>query len=55
MLQRLGGERRRAGDTRAAELAYRRALALAERHLPADDVLRARIRNDLGVLLRYTG
>ncbi len=55
MLQRLGGERRRAGDTRAAELAYRRALALAERHLPADDVAGARIRSDLGVLLRYTG
>jgi Tfp pilus assembly protein PilF len=55
MLQRLGSKRRRAGDTTAAELAYRRALALAERHLPADDVLRARVRNDLGVLLRYTG
>jgi tetratricopeptide (TPR) repeat protein len=55
MLQRLAGERRRAGDTQGAELAYRRALALAERHLPADDVLRARIRNDLGVLMRYMG
>jgi tetratricopeptide (TPR) repeat protein len=48
MLRRLGAERRRAGDTRAAELAYRRALALAERYLPADDVTRARVRNDLG-------
>jgi tetratricopeptide (TPR) repeat protein len=55
LLQRLGNRWRHAGNTRAAERAYRRALALAERHLPADVLTGARICNDLGVLLKYTG
>src|SRR3954454_10162226 len=54
-LSRLGGLRRRAGDLNGAERAYRRALAAAERHLPADDLGAARVRNDLGVVLKYTG
>jgi tetratricopeptide (TPR) repeat protein len=54
-LSRLGGLRRRAGDLRGAEKAYRRALAVAERRLPADDVIAARVRNELGVVLKYTG
>jgi hypothetical protein len=54
-LQRLAGRRRRAGDTAFAERLYRRALAVAERHLPADDLATARVRNDLAVLLKYTG
>jgi tetratricopeptide (TPR) repeat protein len=53
--QRLAGERRQAGDLEDAEQLYRRALALAERDLPADDLTTARVRNDLGVLLKYTG
>ena len=54
-LQRLAGRRRRAGDTAFAEGLYRRALAVAERHLPDDDLATARVRNDLAVLLKYTG
>ena len=54
-LRRLGGLRRRVGDLRGAEKAYRRALAVAERRLPADDLTAARVRNDLGVVLKYTG
>src|SRR4051794_35340649 len=54
-LSRLAGLRRRAGDLRGAERAYRRALALAEHRLPADDLAAARVRNDLGVVLKYTG
>ena len=54
-LRRLGGLRRRVGDLRGAEKAYRRALAVAERCLPADDLTAARVRNELGVVLKYTG
>src|SRR3954470_4751395 len=53
-LRRLGGLRRRAGDLRGAERAYRQALIIADQHLPADvDV--ARLSNELGVVLKYTG
>src|SRR4051812_33921989 len=52
---RFGDRHRRAGDLKAAERAYRAALAVAERHLPADHPLTARARNDLGVLLKYLG
>jgi tetratricopeptide (TPR) repeat protein len=54
-LQWLAGRRRRAGDTAFAERLYRRALAIAERHLPDADLATARVRNDLAVLLKYTG
>ena len=54
-LQRIGDQRRRAGDPVQAEQAYRRALAIAERRLPRGDVATARIRNQLGVVLKYTG
>ncbi len=54
-LCRLGALRRRAGDLTGAEDAYRRALVVAERHLPGDDLRAARLRNDLGVVLKYTG
>ena len=54
-LQRLAGRRRRAGATASAEQLYRRALAIAERDLPADALATARVRNDLAVLLKYTG
>jgi hypothetical protein len=54
-LSLLGGLRRRAGDLSGAERAYRQALALAERRLPADDLTTAQVRNDLGVVLKYTG
>src|SRR3954449_7538882 len=54
-LRRLGGVRRRAGDLRGAERAYRRAPVIADQHLPADDVDVARLRNELGVVLKYTG
>ncbi len=54
-LSRLGALRRRAGDLTGAEDAYRRALVVAERHLPGDDLRAARLRNDLGVVLKYTG
>jgi tetratricopeptide (TPR) repeat protein len=54
-LRRLGALRRRAGDLRGAERAYRRALAIAEHHLTADGLAAARCRNDLGVVLKYTG
>jgi tetratricopeptide (TPR) repeat protein len=54
-LQRSAGRCRRAGHTTAAEQLYRRALAVAQRHLPADDLTTARVRNDLAVLLKYTG
>ena len=54
-LQRLAGRRRRAGDTALAEGLYWRGLAIAERHLPADHLATARVRNDLAVLLKYTG
>ncbi len=39
----------------AAERLYRAGLALAERRLPSDDPLTARLRNDLAVFLKYTG
>jgi hypothetical protein len=54
-LDRLGGERRRAGDLNAAERVYRRALAIAERRLASADRATARVRNNLAVLLKYTG
>src|SRR5947199_4780940 len=54
-LSRLGALRRRVGDLRGAERAYRRALTVAERRLPADDLATARCRNDLGVILKYAG
>src|SRR3954453_20167940 len=54
-LRRLGGLRRRAGDLRGAERAYRRGLVIADQHLPADDVDVAPLRNELGVVLKYTG
>ena len=37
-LDRLGGRLRRAGDSAAAERAYRRALAIAELQLPHGDL-----------------
>jgi len=54
-LSRLGALRRRAGDPRGAERAYRQALAVAEHRLPADDLATARCRNHLGVVLKYAG
>src|SRR5215204_5927118 len=53
--QRLAAACRMAGDLEDAERLYRRALALAERDLPADDLITAQVRNNLGVLLKYTG
>ena len=54
-LDRLGAERRRAGDLSAADAAYRRALVLAETHLAAGDPTTARVRNNLAVVLKYSG
>jgi hypothetical protein len=51
-LQRSAGRCRQAGHIAAAEQLYRRALAVAERHLTADDLTTARVRNDLAVLLK---
>src|SRR5215217_7369909 len=54
-LDRLGGCLRRAGDTQAAEQAYREALAVADKSLASGDLTTARVRNNLAVLLKFVG
>lgn len=54
-LRHRGARCRLKGDIKAAVRAYQAALAIGERSLPTDALLTAQVRNDLAVLLKYTG